>query len=53
VKSAALASDRRTVLLEVAGLKPVHQMRIALRAAPAGGKPASFEIHNTIHALGD
>jgi glucose/arabinose dehydrogenase len=53
VKSAALASDRRTLLLEVAGLKPVHQMRIALRAAPAGGKPASFEIHNTIHALGD
>jgi hypothetical protein len=53
VKSVKLSDDRRTLFLEIPEIKPVHQMKMVLRVTPPGGKPAPFEIYNTIHALGE
>jgi len=52
IKSVRLAQDKRTVLLEVPGLQPVHQMKIKMNLKAADGTEISQEIYNTIHKLG-
>ncbi|MFM1768752.1 MAG: hypothetical protein RJA22_1281 [Verrucomicrobiota bacterium] len=52
VKSARLAKDGRTVLLEVPSLKPANQVRIKLNLKAADGAPVAFDIYNTIHKPG-
>jgi len=51
VKSARLAADNRTVLLEIPDLKPVMQMRIKYNLKSADGSPVASEIHNTINRV--
>jgi glucose/arabinose dehydrogenase len=51
VKSAKLSDDGRSVFLEIEGMKPVMQMKIAMRIQSAEKAPANFEIYNTIHEL--
>jgi glucose/arabinose dehydrogenase len=51
VKSARLGEDGKSVFLEIEGVKPVMQMKIAMRIQSAEKAPASFEIYNTIHEL--
>jgi hypothetical protein len=48
VKSVRLSADRRTVVLEIPGLKPVMQMKVKLHLESAAGKTLDTEIHNTI-----
>jgi hypothetical protein len=51
IKSAKLASDGKSVLLEIDDLKPVMQMQVAYRIKAADGATIKGDIHNTIHAL--
>lgn len=53
VKSATLSADGMTVTLEIPGLQPVMQMKIKLRLTAADGSKVSFDIANSIHAVGD
>ena len=52
VKSARLAKDGRSVLLEIPGLQPAMQMRIKMTLKSAEGVPVNQEIYNTIHKVG-
>jgi hypothetical protein len=52
IKSARLAADKKTVLLELPGLRPVNQMKIKLSLKAADGAAIHQEIYNTIHRLG-
>jgi hypothetical protein len=52
VKSARLAKDGRTVLLEIPGIKPANQVRIKLNVKAADGAPITTDIYNTIHKTG-
>jgi hypothetical protein len=52
IKSARLAKDRKTVLLEIPGLQPVNQMKIKMNLKAADGTAINQEIYNTIHKLG-
>lgn len=51
VKSATLSQDGRSVFLEIDGMKPVMQMKIAFRIAAADKSAVNHEIYNTIHEL--
>ena len=52
IKSARLAKDRKTVLLEITGFQPVNQMKIKMSLKAADGTAINQEIYNTIHKLG-
>ena len=52
VKSARLAHDKKTVLLEIPGFQPVHQMKIKMSLQAADGTAINQEIYNTIHKTG-
>jgi hypothetical protein len=52
IESARLAADKKTVLLEIPGLRPVNQMKIKLSLKAADGTAINQEIYNTIHRLG-
>jgi hypothetical protein len=52
VKSATLSDGGKTVFLEIEGMKPVMQMKIAYQIAAADKSPVKNEIYNTIHELG-
>ena len=52
VKSARLAKDKKTVLLEIPGFQPVNQMKIKMSLKAADGTVINQEIYNTIHKLG-
>ena len=52
IKSARLAKDGRTVLLEIPGLQPANQMKIKMSLKAADGTAINQEIYNTIHKLG-
>ena len=52
VKSARLAKDKKTVMLEIPGLQPVNQMKIKMSLKAADGTEIKQEIYNTIHKLG-
>ncbi|HXI53099.1 MAG TPA: hypothetical protein VNH84_16400, partial [Candidatus Saccharimonadales bacterium] len=49
VKSARLARDKRTVLLEIPELKPVDQFRIKMTLKAADGAEIKQEIYGTVH----
>lgn len=51
VKSVKLSPDRKTVLLEIPGLHPVMQMKIAGNLKAADGRPVKAEIWNSIWKL--
>ena len=52
VQAARLSADRKTVFLEIAGLRPVMQMKIKFALTAADGASVAQEIYNTIHRLG-
>ncbi len=52
VQAARLSADRKTVFLEIAGLKPVMQMKIKFNLTAADGSRVAQEIYNTIHRVG-
>ncbi len=52
VQAARLSPDRKTVFLEIAGLRPVMQMKIKFALTAADGSPVAQEIYNTIHRVG-
>jgi hypothetical protein len=51
VKSAKLGDDKKTVFLEIPGLKPVDQMLIKCNLKSADGAAIKTEIALTIHAV--
>jgi hypothetical protein len=51
VKSARLLPDRKTVFLELEGLKPVMQMEIKYSLNAAGGKPIRNQFWLTLNKL--
>ncbi|MBP86891.1 MAG: heme-binding protein [Planctomycetaceae bacterium] len=53
VAAATLASDGRTLLLEIPEIAPTWCMEIKYSLASSDGAPFEGVIHNTIHALGD
>jgi glucose/arabinose dehydrogenase len=50
---ATLSSDGKTVLLKIADLAPVMQMKIAFTLKAADGTPIKSTIHNTINVVGN
>ncbi len=51
VRSAKLSSDHKHVLLEIADIKPVMQMKIKFAIQAADGAPVAWEIFNTINQV--
>ncbi len=51
IKSVKVLSDRKTVFLEIADLKPVMQMKIQFRIRAADGSVVASEIYNTINSV--
>jgi len=51
VRSVAVASDKKSIFLEVLGLQPVMQMRIRLKIKAADGSPIPSEIANTVNIV--
>ncbi len=51
VKSATLSADKKSVLLEIDGLKPVMQMEIKMSIKSADGNPVPDKIGNTINVV--
>jgi hypothetical protein len=49
IKSARLAKDKKTVLLELADFKPVDQIKLKLSLQAADGTAIQQEIYGTIH----
>ncbi len=52
IKSARLAADKRTVLLEIPDLLPAMQTRVKLSLKGADGAAIAHEIYSTIHKTG-
>jgi len=48
-----LSADGKTVTLTIADLKPVMQMKIAMKLKAADGAPIQHTIHNTLNVVGD
>ncbi|PYI82247.1 MAG: hypothetical protein DME26_18295 [Verrucomicrobia bacterium] len=51
VKAIGLSADKKTLLLEIPGLRPAMQMKIKYRINAADGTPIAEEIYNTIHRV--
>jgi len=51
VTAAEVSEDRRSLLLRVAGLKPVDQVHIVLKVASESGDAFAEEIYWTINAV--
>ena len=51
IKSIRLSGDRRTVSIEIPGIRPVMGMSIRGRIKAADGTPISLELYNTIHRV--
>ncbi|HYG73921.1 MAG TPA: DUF6797 domain-containing protein [Planctomycetota bacterium] len=51
VKSVKLGADKKTVFLEIDGLKPVQQMSIKCKLKAADGSAVVGEIYNTINVV--
>jgi len=52
IKSARLAKDKKTVLLEIADFKPADQLKVKLSLKAANGMPIDQELYSTVHKLG-
>ena len=46
-----LSADKKTVLLEIADLRPVMQMKIKMNIKAADGTLIATDIYNTIHKV--
>lgn len=53
VRSATLSADTRTLVLEIADLRPTWCMEIEYTLRSADGTSFQGTVHNTIHALAD
>jgi hypothetical protein len=53
VRAAKLSADGKTLVLQVADLRPTWCMEIKYKLRSVGGQRVSGVLHNTIHALGD
>ena len=53
VTGAKLSADKKSVLLQIADMKPTMQMQIEYRIDAADGTTLSHRIQNTIHAIGN
>jgi len=53
IKSAKLQRDKRTVFLEIPGIKPVMQMHLKVDLESVSGAEITLDIWNTINKLGD
>ena len=51
VKAAVLSADKKSVLLEIEGLKPVMQMEIKMNIKAADGNPVPEKVGNTINVV--
>jgi glucose/arabinose dehydrogenase len=51
IKSARLARDGKTVLLEIPGFQPANQMKIKMSLKAADGAAINQEIYSTVHKL--
>jgi hypothetical protein len=51
IKGVTLSVDRKTVTLQIPGLKPVMQMHIQCKVKAEDGSPVVGEIFNTINSL--
>jgi hypothetical protein len=51
VTSAKLQADGRTVVLEIEGMQPVHEMEISIDVETADGDEVRTKIWNTVHIL--
>ncbi|HZO86609.1 MAG TPA: hypothetical protein VFC26_15425, partial [Verrucomicrobiae bacterium] len=46
-------ADKKTVFLEIPGIKPVNQYKFKVKITAADGSPISEDIYGTIHRLGN
>ena len=53
IRGVSLSADGKTLMLDVADLRPTWCMEIKYELRSADGKPVIGVIHNTIHELGD
>ena len=53
VTGAKLSADKKSVLLQIADMKPTMQMQIEYKIDAADGAYLSHRIQNTIHAIGN
>jgi hypothetical protein len=53
VSGVKLSADKKSVLLQIADMKPTMQMQIEYRIDAADGTTLSHRIQNTIHAIGN
>jgi hypothetical protein len=53
VSAAVVSSDRRSVFLEIPGIRSVPQMHIDINIRAADGTRIRTYVHHTIHALGE
>jgi hypothetical protein len=51
VKSARLAKDRKTVLLELSDFKPANQIKVKVNLRAADGTTITEDIYATVHRL--
>jgi hypothetical protein len=51
VESATVSPDGKTVTLKLDGVKPVMQMKIAMKLKTADGQPLNYTIYNTINKV--
>jgi hypothetical protein len=51
IESATVSTDRTTVFLKLADMKPCMQMRMKYKVQSADGADVDYEIHNTIHRV--
>ena len=51
VKSAKLSADKKTVTLEIPGLKPVMQLGVKVRARTADGAAVSLDLYATLNRI--
>ena len=51
VTAAKLSEDRKTVSLEIAGLRPVMQMQLRIGVKTADGAALKLDVYNTIHRI--
>jgi hypothetical protein len=52
IAGVTVSQDRRTVFLQVTGMRPVMQMKVTWNVDAADGGAVRGELHNSIHVLG-
>jgi hypothetical protein len=51
IRSAEISADMKSVMLKIADLRPVHQMRLQFRLRSKDGSTINHELYQTINAL--